>query len=1015
LWFLSLWLIAGLAHGVPVNHQPMLPPGNAPEGQAHSQASLVFDTILVGYTQNDNQQTASTPRQVELDSTGRAHMVWTEFDSDPLISRIVYNSWFGGVLEYGINGCLARPANRPLYPSLAIGESTAVFTNSEWDVASFIPVFNWDSASCEWRSTQVSAPYGQYLSSRVATQWLGDTLVTHIASHAGRLLYWRSVGDSIGSYQVADSRTDNSYQIAVSPVSSKVAIVCEDYPTAQILCYESDDAGYSWTNGEGFTQRCTLATDLVIHKNGIAAVYDYDDNLHVVFQESAPFPFDSVALRHWSAASGLNTVVEVNWDYSGIPSGLRNLNHPQLAVGTGTRLNNLYLVWDQYGDLISGADTSAGGTLNAGIYLAMSTNGGVNWDRGRNLIDAPSPGCAGDCNSEVFPYIAPNVDSLVHILFIRDLEAGPFTAGMTDNPIYYMRLQTPEADTAPIMSGVPSSVGPVFLGHAFVDTARVKVRNIGTASLEFTFSHTISWLHFEGSPGSYSGVLPSGASDEVRLILDPLGLDDGTHLGTVLVSSNDPFVDGTEFTVEIIVSSSVIASFRFGITAGTDCWGWTGPDGTEYAIMGVEDGIAFVNTSTFQIIEIVPGPGPCGFTWRDIKTYRNYCYAVSECVGTNQGLMTMDLQYLPDSVHYIGSYTSASGITSHNLSIDTATGYAYMVDPSADGFCVVDLADPESPIEYPAVPTGDLHDMFARNDTVWAAEGYESSFSVWDLSDKNAAQLIARVSVPGDGYVHNIWPSEDGRYVVTTEETTDKTVKIWDTQNMGNIQLVGQYLGPSQLVHNAHVEGDYIVMSHYASGVRIVDFSVPAAPVEVAAVDTYPKDENPDFVGCWGVFPHTPSGHVYASNLDGTLFILQFDSLLAPDGDDDGIPDAVDNCPLMSNPDQADGDGDDIGDVCDNCPTFPNPDQIGCPSHGDVANGDGVFDALDLNFIIDHVFSGGAQPTRDSGCPHVDRGDVNCDGVDDVLDVGYYIDLVFYGGPEPCNPCACNPYPVDCM
>lgn len=38
---------------------------------------------------------------------------------------------------------------------------------------------------------------------------------------------------------------------------------------------------------------------------------------------------------------------------------------------------------------------------------------------------------------------------------------------------------------------------------------------------------------------------------------------------------------------------------------------------------------------------------------------------------------------------------------------------------------------------------------------------------------------------------------------------------------------------------------------------------------------------------------------------------------LDADTDDDGAPDVSDNCPILSNPDQADGDGDSIGDACD--------------------------------------------------------------------------------------------------
>ena len=35
------------------------------------------------------------------------------------------------------------------------------------------------------------------------------------------------------------------------------------------------------------------------------------------------------------------------------------------------------------------------------------------------------------------------------------------------------------------------------------------------------------------------------------------------------------------------------------------------------------------------------------------------------------------------------------------------------------------------------------------------------------------------------------------------------------------------------------------------------------------------------------------------------------------DDDNDGVPDATDNCPLISNPGQQDSDGDNIGDACD--------------------------------------------------------------------------------------------------
>jgi hypothetical protein len=45
------------------------------------------------------------------------------------------------------------------------------------------------------------------------------------------------------------------------------------------------------------------------------------------------------------------------------------------------------------------------------------------------------------------------------------------------------------------------------------------------------------------------------------------------------------------------------------------------------------------------------------------------------------------------------------------------------------------------------------------------------------------------------------------------------------------------------------------------------------------------------------------------------------------DGDDDGVLDTSDNCPITVNPGQQDGDLDGTGDACDNCLGFVNPSQ----------------------------------------------------------------------------------------
>lgn len=314
-------------------------------------------------------------------------------------------------------------------------------------------------------------------------------------------------------------------------------------------------------------------------------------------------------------------------------------------------------------------------------------------------------------------------------------------------------------------------------------------------------------------------------------------------------------------------------------SGGSDVWGYTAPDGEEYAIMGVYEGVAVIRVADLEVIDIISGPQQNDYWYhRDIKTYGHYAYITNEMYGTNEGLMILDLQYLggivPDSVRFVGSYAVFPDIRSHNLSIDTATGFAYIEE--TNGWLILDLADPENPLDVGVIPAPG-HDIMVRNDTAYVAEGWGGIFSIWDVTSKSHPQELVSVTTPTGGYLHNIWPTKDGNYVLTTEETANRTVKIWDISELNNVNLVADYLAPNNLAHNVHVEGDYAFISHYTSGVAVLDIHDPTNPVEVAVYDTYVPNDYPQFAGCWGVYPHTSNGMVFTSSIEGYLHIFQFD------------------------------------------------------------------------------------------------------------------------------------------
>ena len=442
---------------------------------------------------------------------------------------------------------------------------------------------------------------------------------------------------------------------------------------------------------------------------------------------------------------------------------------------------------------------------------------------------------------------------------------------------------------------------------------------------------------------------------------------------------------------------------------GSDCWGWIAPNGDQYAIMGINAGLVFVNVTTGVVADTVPiAGGTC--IWQDMKTVGNYCYNVSEC---GAGLMVVDMSFLPDSAHLVGTFpvNGASAMTSHNIAIDSIAGYLYAEGTGTPGFNIHihDISNPAAPVYVTSF--GDrntsIHDMYVNNDTCYVADGAMSGYTIWDMSDKFNPQIITRWLVPSGGYAHNIWPTPDGKHVVTTEETTGKTVKIWNVEDPFNVTLVSEFLGNAQLAHNALVKDDLVYISHYASGVYVVDISRVNCMEEAAHFDTWPLGESGGFEGCWGVFPFAKDSLVFASNADdGKLYVLRLKenpAYVFQDADGDGVRDFCDNCPTTANPSQVDSDGDGAGDACDVCPNDANDDIDGdgicgdvdnCPSLANAdqadADGDGLGDACDQCVNDpDNDADGDALCADVDNCPNVFnslQADSDNDGIGDACD-----------------------------
>jgi hypothetical protein len=151
---------------------------------------------------------------------------------------------------------------------------------------------------------------------------------------------------------------------------------------------------------------------------------------------------------------------------------------------------------------------------------------------------------------------------------------------------------------------------------------------------------------------------------------------------------------------------------------GNDIWGWT-YGGREFALMGLTSGTAFVEITdplSPIYIGILLSKTVCS-SWRDMKTYANYAFIVSEAASSGMQvfdliqLLNVDASNMPvqfvETAHYAG-FSKA-----HNIAINEGTGFAYAVGTNTfnGGLHIVDIRNPSIPVFAGGFgPDGYTHD-----------------------------------------------------------------------------------------------------------------------------------------------------------------------------------------------------------------------------------------------------------------------------------------------------------------
>jgi choice-of-anchor B domain-containing protein len=364
-------------------------------------------------------------------------------------------------------------------------------------------------------------------------------------------------------------------------------------------------------------------------------------------------------------------------------------------------------------------------------------------------------------------------------------------------------------------------------------------------------------------------------------------------------------VDGRagDFPCRRVDLLSAVPVADMGAERANDIWGWTDPaTGREYALVGLVNGVGFVDISNPEAPEVV-GRLPtrtASSSWRDLKVYDHHLFVVSEAAG--HGLQVFDLEALRDVVEPPALFSAVADYgefgSAHNLAVNEQSGFAYAVgtggDACAGGLHMIDIRRPTEPrFAGCFADDGYTHDVqcvdYDGPDTDHTAKeicfaANEDTLTIVDVTDKELPVTISRTGYAGVGYTHQGWLSADQRFFLSDDESDEASrghntrTYVWDLRDLDAPRLAGTHEASTAAIdHNQYIRGRHAFQANYRAGLRILELTNPAAGRlrERAFFDVYPTDDDPGFNGAWSVYPYFASGVVVISSIESGLFVVR--------------------------------------------------------------------------------------------------------------------------------------------
>jgi choice-of-anchor B domain-containing protein len=373
--------------------------------------------------------------------------------------------------------------------------------------------------------------------------------------------------------------------------------------------------------------------------------------------------------------------------------------------------------------------------------------------------------------------------------------------------------------------------------------------------------------------------------------------------------------------------------------SANDVWGWTDSFGKEYAIIGLDNGTAFIDISD-PVKPIYLGKLPTqtvSTIWRDIKTNKNYAYIVADFNSLtpeqdrNHGLQVFDLTKLSSAnespLVFSNDYLYDDFGKAHNIAINEKTNFLYAVGTETfqGGIHIVDLVDPLVPVfsqgfseqgysHDAQVVTYEGPDTEHRGKEIFFGSN-EDKIVLVDVSNKLNIDTLSTEKYSNTQYTHQGWLTEDQKYFIVGDELDEykgdvsftRSI-IFDVSDLDDPKVHYEFLNSTDAIdHNGYTHKNKFYLASYTAGLRVLDIlNIDTKSIsEIGFFDTFnesvdssfyntnlnvktnasacnsedcdnpEKGEVAEFNGAWSTYPFFKSENILISDYNSGLFIVK--------------------------------------------------------------------------------------------------------------------------------------------